>query len=197
MRSLAASLACLALGTACYTPKGAFVPVAEYVQPSLTDYVITPGDVLQLRVFQHEPLSTRAKVRYDGRVSLPLVNEWVAGGKTPAALAAELQQKFKDFINSPVVTVSLEEARPLTVSVLGEVGRTGIVVLEPGSGLMQAIAGAGGLNDFAHREGLFVLRVKPGQAKPTRIRFSYDELSRGEGPAASFSLMPGDVVVVE
>lgn len=191
-------LACvcvLALG--CYAPKGAFLEVDESALADDTGYVISPGDVLQVRVFQQEAMSARVKVRGDGKVSLPMLNDVLAAGKSPSVLAAELQMKLKDFINTPVVTVSLEEMRPVTVSVLGEVVRPGVVTLEAGSGVLQALAASGGLTDFAHRDGLFVLRKIAGQPAPRRLRFTFEVLARGEGPAARFTLLPGDVVVAE
>ncbi|HEY1087175.1 MAG TPA: polysaccharide biosynthesis/export family protein, partial [Archangium sp.] len=150
----------------CYTPKGAFVEADDSAVPDDGSYLISPGDVLQVRVFQQEALSARVKVRNDGKVSLPLVNDVVATGKSPTVLAAEVQQKLKDFINTPVVTVSLEESHPVVVSVLGEVARPGVVTLEGGSGVLQALAAAGGLTDFAQREGIFVLRKTPGVTAP-------------------------------
>lgn len=190
-----ASLCVLALG--CYTPRGAFVEVDEAVINDSIDYVISTGDVLQVRVFQQDTMSAKVKVRGDGKVSLPLVNDVVAAGKSPTMLAAELQVRLKDFINTPVVTVSLEESRPLVISVLGEVSKAGVAPLEAGSGVMQALAAAGGLNDYAHKDGIFVLRKMAGQPAPKRIRFTWEALSRGEGAAARFVLLPGDVVVVE
>ncbi len=194
-RLLTASLLVFALG--CYTPRGAFLEVDEKLLVDDPGYRISPGDVLQVRVFQQEAMSARVKVRGDGKVSLPLVNDVLAAGKSPGALAAELQVRLKDFINTPVVTVSLEESRPVVVSVLGEVIRPGVVTLEAGSGVLQALAASGGLTDFAHRDGLFVLRRMPAQIAPKRLRFTWEILSRGEGPAARFTLLPGDVVVAE
>jgi len=185
------------LASGCYTPRGRFVAIDDFALPSAGDYVIAPGDLLQVRVFQQEAMGARVRVRSDGKISLMMVNDVVAAGLTPASLAALLQVKLKPFINNPVVTVSLEEQRPLAVSVLGEVVRPGLVTLDAGAGVLQALAAAGGLNDFAHRDGLFVLRKRPGAAEPTRVRFTWDELTRGEGKAARFTLMAGDVVIAE
>jgi len=192
-------LVCLAslLLSGCYHPAGPWVSVDAYRQPSGGEYLILPGDVLQVTVFQQEAMSARVKVRPDGRVALPLVNELVASGKSPAALAAELEGRLKDFVNKPSVRVSLEESRPLTISVLGEVLRAGTVTLEPNAGVLQALAAGGGFTEFAHRDGIFVLRVPPGAAAPLRVRFAWTALTRGEGQAAQFRLSPGDVVVVE
>jgi polysaccharide export outer membrane protein len=187
----------VSLLSACYTPSGAFIEVDTAIVAESSDFVISPGDVLQVRVFQQDAMSARVRVRADGKVSLPLLNDVVAAGKSPSVLAGELQARLKDFINLPVVTVSLEETRPVTVSVLGEVTRNGVVTLEPGAGVVQALAAAGGLTDFAHKEGIFVLRKVPGQPQPKRIRFTWDMLTRGEGPASRFTLQPGDVVVAE
>lgn len=181
----------------CYTPSGAFLPVNDYTMAPAGEYLIAAGDSLQVRVFQQDNVSSRVRVRADGKVSLPFVNDWVAAGKTPSALALELQTRLKDFINNPLVTVSLEESRPLTVSVVGEVVRPSTVTLDPGAGVLQAIAAAGGLTDFAQREGLFVLR-KPGpDVPPLRIRFTWEALTQGETKAARFVLAPQDVIVAE
>jgi polysaccharide export outer membrane protein len=191
------TVAVLAL-SGCYRPAGAFVPVETYVAPARADeYLVAPGDTLAVRVFQQEALSARVRVRVDGRVSLPLVNDWLAAGKTPRALAAELQVQLKDFIHTPVVTVSVEDSRPLSVSILGEVLRPGVVVLEAGAGVLAALSAAGGFTDFAHRDGIFVLRNPPGDDEPARIRFTWQSLTSGAGHAARFRLVPGDVVVVE
>ncbi len=196
MRSLVL-LAVVALLSACWAPKGVFIPVDAYGASVPGEYVISPGDTLQVRVFQQEAMSARVRVRGDGKVSLPMVNDWVVAGKMPMQVATELQVRLKEFINTPVVTVSLEEMRPLTVSVVGEVVRPGVVVLEPGAGVLHAIAASGGLTDFAHKDGLFVVR-KPGPTqKPVRVRFTWENLTSGDHASVKFLLQPQDVVVAE
>ena len=111
-------------------------------------------------------------------------------------LGAQLQTRLKDFINNPVVTVSLEEVRTMSVSVLGEVPRPGIYNLEVGAGVLQALAAAGGFTTFANRD-MYVMRPSHTDAKPQRIRFDYERLQKGDGKAASFSLRSGDVLLVE
>lgn len=196
---LRASLASLALliGSGCYAPKGVFIPVDAYGATAPGEYVIGPGDTLQVRVFQQEAMSARVRVRGDGKVSLPLVNDWVVAGKMPTQVASELQVRLKEFINTPVVTVSLEEMRPLNVSVVGEVVRPGVVVLEPGAGVVHAIAAAGGLTDFAHKDGIFVIRKPSPTTKPVRIRFTWEDLTNGDPASVKFLLLPQDVVVAE
>lgn len=198
MRSLLFPLVALCALSGC-THVGPYVWVDEYKEEltSSSGYLIVPGDVLNVRVFNQEAMSGRVRVRNDGKVSLPFVNDVDAAGRTPLALAQFLQGQLKSYINNPVVTVSLEEVKPIPVSVLGEVARPGVYPLEPGSGVLHAVASAGGLNDFASRDRVFVIRNAEGKATATRIRFDYERLSKAEGKSAAFHLRTGDVVVVE
>jgi polysaccharide biosynthesis/export protein len=157
------------------------------------EYVIRAGDALLVRVWNQEGMNAKVKVREDGNITVPLLNDVMAAGKTPNALATQLAGRLKEFFVTPVVTVSLEEPRPLTVSIVGEVARQGVYTLEPGSGLLNALATAGGLNDYAHLDGIYVIRGKP----ELRIRFRYDALTREQGRASRFRLQPGDVIYVE
>jgi polysaccharide export outer membrane protein len=195
-RAVGSALSVLVLG-AC-AAGGPYTPVSAYEEPPApatpTGYVIQPGDVLQVRVFNQPDMSARAKVRDDGKVSIPFLNDVVAAGFTPNALAQQLQQRLKEFINSPVVTVSLEEARPFSVSVLGEVNKPGVYAVPVGTGVLQALAAAGGFTQYASRDRIFVVRETPQRA---RIRFQFEELTQATGKAATFRLRAGDTVVVE
>lgn len=184
----------------CRHDPGAFVSVEDWAEPpSVNDseYVIRPGDTLNVRVFQQENMSARGKVRADGKFSLPFLNDVTAAGLTPVVLSKQLEKSLKEFINNPVVTISLEEMRPLSVSMLGEILRPGIYSLEAGSGVLQALAAAGGFTNFA-RKDIFVNRAGiKNSEKPTRIRFDYDALVRADGKGAMFKLKAGDVIIVE
>lgn len=173
--------------------------IAEPANPADAEYVIAPGDVLGVRVFNQEGMSGRARVRSDGKISLPFVNDVEAAGQTPTGLARRLQARLKEFINNPVVTVSLEEAGPIQVSVLGEVAHPGVFPVQTGANVLQALAAAGGLTPFADRDRIFVLRKTPAGSKApvVRVRFTYEKLAHAEGRSASFRLRDGDVVVVE
>jgi polysaccharide export outer membrane protein len=196
MLQVLALLTAIVSGPSCSAP-GKYVWVDAYRDGAADrerPYAIGPGDVIQVRVFNQDHLSTRTRVRGDGKISLPLLNDVPAVGLTPVALAGDLQMRFKEFVKAPVVTVSLEEARPLTIYVTGEVGRPGVYPLESATGVLQALVNAGGVTVNAHTDRIFVLRQG---AEATRIRFKYDALTRLEGSAASFRLRPGDIVVVE
>lgn len=197
-RSAMTLAAALAMGCAACKGPGAYVWVDSY-RDSATDrdggYQISPGDVIQVKVFNQDQLTTKAKVRADGKVSLPLVNDVPAAGVTPVALAADLQVRLKEFVKAPLVTVSVEESRPAVVYVAGEVAKPAPYPLESSSGVLQAIVNAGGLTVNARSDRIFVLRQ--ARPAPLRIRFTYDDLIRLRGRAPSFQLRPGDVVVVE
>ncbi len=160
-------------------------------------YLISPGDVLNVQVWNQPGMSGRTKVRGDGKISLPFLNDVMAAGLGPSVLAAQLNVRLKDFISNPVVTLTLEETRPLSIPVMGEVAQNGVFSLEPGSGVLQALAAAGGLGIRARDEYIFVLRRTSPEEPPTRIRFTYDALTHARGGAAAFKLSPGDIVVVE
>jgi polysaccharide export outer membrane protein len=195
-RSLAALVALVLLG-ACATGGGPSIPVNEYQEPPAppeSGYVIQSGDTLQVRVFNQPDMSARVRVRDDGKVSIPFLNDVTAVGLTPNALAQQIQVRLKEFINAPVVTVSLEEARPFSVSVIGEVNKAGVYALPPGAGVLQALAAAGGLTQYASKDRIFVVRDSPARA---RIRFEFDQLTQANGKAATFRLRLGDTVVVE
>src|SRR4051794_858152 len=177
----AAIIAALAvLGGACRHP-GVFVWVDDFqdAQPD-GEYVIHQGDLVNVRVFGQENMSAKSRVRADGKISMPFLNDVTAAGFSPVVLSAQLQTRLKDFINNPVVTISLEEVRQVPVSVLGEVLRPGVYSFDPNAGVLQAIASAGGFTNFASRD-LFVLRNAPGADKPQRVRFDFDQLVRAQG----------------
>ena len=198
MRVVAPILLVAALELGCATAKPTYVWADEYNDPVSTDgshYVIEPGDTIWVRVFNQESMSTKGKVRNDGMVAVPFLNDVQASGYTPDTLAAQLQSRLKDYINAPQVTVSVEELHPVTVAVLGEVSHPGQVTTTSGSGILQVLAASGGLTEFGHKNRIYVLRMTT--ERPTRIRFDLDELYRGEGKASLFRMRPGDVLVVE
>jgi polysaccharide export outer membrane protein len=156
-------------------------------------YVIAAGDLLSVRVYNQENLSSHTRVRSDGRIAMPLVGEVDVRGKPPAVVSKELEAKLKEFMLSPTVTVTVEETLPTSVTVLGQVAHPGIYTVDATSGVMQALAVAGGFNDYAGRGSIYLMRRSPAQ----RIRFTFADLNQVEGPAAMFRVRTGDVVVVE
>ena len=196
------SLACLALAaalsTAACASAGTFtwyqdISKAEWGTDS-AEYVIGVGDTINIRVYEQDGLSSSIKIRRDGRIALPLAGEVLAAGKHPSQLAREIEDLLKQFVVSPRVTVNIESSQPVTVTALGELAKTGPLTLDPPARLIEAIAQAGGPNDYADKSRIFVLRQFP---KFERIRFTYDAIVHNDGGAASFPLRTGDVLVIE
>ncbi len=155
--------------------------------------MIGEGDLLDIRVYNEPSISGRARVRSDGQVTIALIGDVKANGKTPIALAREVQQRLQKFLTSPSVSIAVEESRPLSVTVMGEVGHPGVYTLAPNSGVLQALAVAGGFGEYADDDYIFVVRRHP----ELRIRFTYDALRDNERSSADFVLRDGDLVTVE
>ena len=171
------------------------------VPVSTTDYQIKDSDTLNVRVFGQDNLSGQQRVRADGKIMVPMAGEVVARGKRPGALAREIEAAIRGVIKEPQVTVTLEApqgwggAAPgqLAISVLGQVKAAGAFNVEPGAGVFQALAAAGGLNDYADEDAVFVVR----KSFPQRVRFRFSDLRAGDKSSLAFQLQAGDVVVVE
>jgi len=169
------------------------LPAAEQSNLS-SDYVIGVGDTVNIRVYEQDGLSGEVKVRRDGKTALPLIGEIVVAGKRPLELSTEIETKLKQFVVAPRVTVNVTGSEPVSITLLGEVQRVGSLTLIPPARLVEAMANAGGPNDYADKSRIFVLRQFPTYK---RIRFTWDAILRNEGGAASFPLRTGDVIVVE
>ncbi len=191
-------LAALVLSSGCAST-GKYVWAKDLPASALSDpgYVIGPGDLLAVRVWNDETLGGRAKVRSDGRISLPFLDDVAAAGLRPDDLARALEVKLASVVNAPRVTVSLEDEKLVSISVLGEVAKPGVYDLAAGAGVLQALASAGGPTPWASSDRIFVLRKAGGDARPTRIRFAQAALARAEDRSSAFRLRRGDVVVVE
>lgn len=198
-------LALIALCLSGCAVTGQYVWVDDYKPPHAVGgrgadapYRLGPGDVVSVKVLGHDELSTaRAQVRADGRISVPLEPDLEVDGLSLEALSTLLRQKLRPYLVNPAVSLSLEKARPLTVSVVGEVKHPGSFSLDPGSGVLVALADAGGFTPYAHENRIFVLRRARSGARPVRIRFDYERLVHAQGASATFRLKRDDIVVVE
>ncbi len=171
------------------------VPAGQFSLRHTGAYRIEAGDQLWVRVLNQDTVSTHARVRPDGEITVPLVGDVPAAGLTPAELSRSLEERLRPFIVAVSVSVLVEEGQPTRVSVVGEVTHAGSYVTSTDAGVLEAIALAGGPTEFACRSCIFVLRRVGDQT--VRMRFTYERLVHGEMPDARFTLRPGDSVVVE
>jgi polysaccharide export outer membrane protein len=157
------------------------------------DYVIGIEDVIAVNVW-HEPEMSRAMaVRPDGKISMPLIGEIVADGKTPAQLQAELSTKLQTLIKNPDVTVIVQDIKSQKFNVLGEVQHPGMFPLAKPMTVLDAIAVAGGFRDFAKPKKMYILR-KGKDGNTSRIPVNYNNVIKGSDK--NVELESRDTIVV-
>ena len=175
------------------TPAIPPAPASPLVDPS--DYRIGPEDVLQISVWKNEALSRTVPVRPDGKITLPLLNDVEAAGYTPMEFRDVLVAKLTEYMPSPEVSVIVTEPRSFKVSVIGEVGKAGRYELRSRTTVLDLLAMVGGLNQFASRSKIYVLR-QTDKGQQTRIPFNYNKALNASGEQENFFLQPGDIIVV-
>jgi polysaccharide export outer membrane protein len=158
-------------------------------------YVIGVEDVLLISVWKEPEVSRVVPVRSDGKISLALVGEVTAGGKTPKELKVEITEKLKSFISEPEVTVIVQEMRSKKFNVMGMVTRPGSFPLNGSMTVLDALAVGGGFRDFAKKKAIYVLRKKT-DGTDERLPFNYNDVIKGKNSQQNVRLMPGDTVVV-
>lgn len=160
-----------------------------------TSYVIGPSDELSVSVWEQPDLSKTVPVRPDGMISLPLINDVQAAGRTPMQLMNTLVEKLTTLgVKSPLVTVTVTSINSQRIYVLGQVARAGAYPMIPGMTVLQAIASAGGLGQFAKQSKIEVRRTEKGQLM--MFPFNYKDVLRGKHPEQDILLKPGDTIVV-
>jgi polysaccharide biosynthesis/export protein len=156
-------------------------------------YVIGASDVLTITVWKEPTLSGSILVRPDGMISLALLGDVQASGLTPLQLSEQISTKLKKYIQDPNVSVVISQIHSKVVYLLGEVVKRGPVEMTPGMTLLEAIASAGGLTDFANSKKVYILRNEAGTQQ--KIPANYKEALKGN-PALNVVLKPGDTIVV-
>jgi polysaccharide export outer membrane protein len=159
-----------------------------------SEYKIGEQDVLTITVWRETELSGTVMVRPDGKITLPLLNDVHAAGLTPDELKNSLTEKLGPFVNTPQVTVAVREINSRKVFIIGQVGHEGSYRINSTTTVLQIIAEAGGLRDFANRKGIYVLRTQNGSQQ--RLTFNYDKVIRGKDSKDNILLRPGDTIVV-
>ncbi len=152
------------------------------------------GDTLTVFVREQETLSGDFKVREDGTYAQPIVGAVHVLGRTPEQVTSLLKERLQGVLAAPEVSVSVAERRPIRVGVIGEVQSPGHFEVAADDGVLGLLARAGGLNDFADEDEIYVVRRQP---ELRRVRLRYRELMLPENAASRFRLLDGDTIVVE
>jgi polysaccharide export outer membrane protein len=169
----------------------AILPSAATDDPT---YMIGPQDGLNINVWKEAELSGPLQVRPDGKISIPLLNDVQASGLTAMQLSATITTGLKKYISDPHVTVIVTAINSQRVYVLGEVAHPSGFGLVPGMTVLQAIADADGLTQFAHGKRIYVLRNEGG--KQVKYPFNYNRVVNGQSQEQNIALKSGDTVVV-
>jgi polysaccharide biosynthesis/export protein len=169
-------------------------PLAE-TKPHDDSFVIGNDDLLAINVWKEADISRSIPVRSDGKISLPLVGEVQAAGRTPLKLEQEIASRLQSYISQPEVTVMVQQINSQKFNVLGQVAHPGTFVIANSPTVLDAIAAAGGLRDFAKQKSIYVLRQN-ADGSESRIPFNYKEVAKGKNSSQNVRLQPRDTVVV-
>jgi polysaccharide export outer membrane protein len=174
------------------TPAQAATPPEGVSTPA--DYVIGAEDVLSVVVWREKDLTADVMVRPDGMVSLPLLNDVQASGLTPEQFRLQLTQAVSKFVESPNVAVIVKAINSRKVFITGEVAKPGHYPLGGATSVLQLIAQAGGLLEYADQKNIRVMRTVSGKA--SMFLFNYHDVARGRSVEQNILLKPGDTVIV-
>ena len=164
------------------------------VVPVEAGFTIGPEDVLGVLVWREPDVSGDVTVRPDGMVTLPLIREVKAAGLTPNELADRIQQSIREFITDAAVTVVVRQMNSRRVFITGEVARPGAYPLLSTMTVLQLIAVAGGLNEYAESKNISIMRIEAGKTRT--MPFDYKNVASGKKAEQNIALKPGDTVVV-
>jgi polysaccharide export outer membrane protein len=176
-------------GAEAAAPEKAARPSREAIE-----YTIGVEDLLEISVWKNPDLSSIVPVRPDGKISLPLIDDVQAAGRTPVELKKVLTDRWKAYLSAPEVSVIVKEVNSYKVYMVGEVTRPGELRVKARIRLLQAISLAGGFTAFADRDKILVLR--DASDHELRYEIDYDKIVSGNRPEDNLVLLPGDTVVV-
>lgn len=160
------------------------------------DYLIGAEDILEISVWRNPDLSRVVQVRPDGKISLPVVRDIVVIGKTPSQLGDELTKKLREYVQNPVVAISVKEVNSYNVFLLGEVLKPGKYPLKSKTTLLQGITIAGGFTPVAARNQVVIFRFDENGSGTKTLSASYDDIVLRGGIGQNLELKAGDTVVV-
>ncbi len=174
-------------------PRPAAPPVAAGVSAP-ADYVIGPDDQLTVVFWREKDMSSDVSVRPDGKISLPLLNDVQAAGLTPDQLRLQLTEAAAKFIEEPTVTIVVKQINSRKVYVTGQVNKPGPYPLTGPTNVMQLIAMAGGVLEYADSKHITVMRTENG--KQVSFPFNYKDVIKRKNLKQNIELRPGDTIIV-
>ncbi len=175
-------------------PPSEAAPTPEVVSADVEpNYILGETDNIVVNVWKEPSLTGGFTIRPDGRITLPLIGDIPAAGFTPMALAGEISERLKQFMNDPTVTVIVTAANSRRITFIGEVSHPGTLALTRNMTMLQAIAAAGGPTAYANKKKIYILRGEQG--KQQKIPFDYNKALK-KGDMQGVTPKSGDTVVV-
>ncbi len=157
-------------------------------------YIMGTSDVIEVQVWKEPDLSRTMTVRTDGKISLPLIDEITAAGLTPLELKELIEEKYKAYVQDPLVSVIVVEPLSSKFYVVGEVNSPGEYPLNKRATVLQALSTAGGFAEWAKRDKIVVIRKSA--TGDIKIKVNYDKIVSGKDFSQNIVLEPGDTIVV-
>lgn len=174
--------------------------IIERTYPAPSGFLLGPEDVVEITVWKNQDLSRSTPIRPDGLISLPILGDIQAAGLTADELALKISERLKQYVaGNPSVSVSVKDLNSYSVFVTGEVAKPGKYQLKSYITLLQAISLAGGFTQYAKKNRLQVVRIRPNgdnKLHEMHIPVRYDDVVAGTGEAGNFVLLSGDTLVV-
>jgi polysaccharide export outer membrane protein len=170
---------------------------AGLTDPSMENYLIGPGDNLDIFVWRNADLTAKVPVRPDGKISIPLVEDVVAVGKTPSTLAREIEQKLKAYVKEPIVTVIVSNfVGPFSqqVRVIGEAAQPRALPYRANMTVLDVMIEVGGLTRFASGDRAIIVRSFDG--KQETIKTHLDGLIKDGDVEDNIKMRPGDILII-
>lgn len=171
------------------------VPAPIVSSKTSPDYIIGPGDVLSINVMNEPDVTGKVPVRPDGMITVPLIGDILASGITPDKLQTTITAKLTDYVKQPSVTVVVEEMNSRQFNVMGKVQHPGSFALNKPTRVLDALALAGGFNEFAKTSKVYVLRTNASGAT-VKLPFNYKKVSAGQDDQDNIQLQAGDTIIV-
>ena len=157
-------------------------------------YVIGSGDILDIITWKEEDLSREVPVRLDGKITFPMLDDIQAAGRTPLQLKEELQERLKDFVDAPFVTVSIKDSVSQKFYILGEIMKAGEYPIVKNLTVLQAVALAGGFSEYASKNEILLFREESGTRKT--IRINYRDLVKKQDFSNNVRIQADDTIIV-
>jgi polysaccharide biosynthesis/export protein len=164
-----------------------------------TDYRIGSDDSLQIFVWRNPDLSTSVSVRPDGKITIPLIEDLPATGKTPTQLARDIEKKLGTYIQEPIVTVMMTGfvgPLPDRIRVVGEATQPQSMPYRSTMTLLDVMISVGGITDFAAGNRATITRNSADGKQQKQYRIRLDDLLRDGDMTANVHIMPGDIIIV-